>query len=509
MLVKKQSRLWYPILFGLYPVLTFLASNVQQIYPGIALRAVALGLIAAVLLYGLLRLVLGNWPRAALVSSLLAAFFYSYGHLYSLIENKTLFGLVVGRHRILVVVYLLILGAAVYLALARAWKNAQLHQLLNFIAVVLVALPLLRLGAFAYNFWTTESRSRAVAQPAAAAADANAPDVYFIILDSYARDDVLQKEFQLDNTALLQQLQQMGFVIPACAQSNYAMTSASLPATLNMQYLEQLPEVINPDGLDYTLMGDYIQHSAVRQHFKDLGYQMVAFESGVWWAETTDADVYISRVQNPMSTLASFHSINQFEDMFLRTTAFRILSEAQTAYLDRFFAQVKTPEQDHYERVLFVTEQAGQVPLLPGKKFAFLHLVAPHPPYVFSPDGSFQYSEELKPGYPDELVYLNQLVVPMLRKILENSSRPPVIILQADHGVGENRMPILSAYYLPDGGDQSVYAQLTPVNNFRLIFDYYFQGHYGLLKDVSYDSIYKDPFNFTIVPATCSAIGKK
>ena len=48
-------------------------------------------------------------------------------------------------------------------------------------------------------------------------------------------------------------------------------------------------------------------------------------------------------------------------------------------------------------------------------------------------------------------------------------------------------MWILNAYYLP-GYDGDLYATISPVNSFRLVFNSYFGGEYDMLEDVSYYS---------------------
>jgi len=60
-------------------------------------------------------------------------------------------------------------------------------------------------------------------------------------------------------------------------------------------------------------------------------------------------------------------------------------------------------------------------------------------------------------------------------------------------------MAILNAYYLPRGGQDLLYENISPVNSFRLIFDYYFGGNFGLLEDGSYFSSYQQPFDFTLI----------
>jgi len=48
------------------------------------------------------------------------------------------------------------------------------------------------------------------------------------------------------------------------------------------------------------------------------------------------------------------------------------------------------------------------------------------------------------------------------------------------------KMHNFNAYYLPHEGESILYDDVTPVNSFRLIFNYYFNGDYEILEDKSY-----------------------
>ena len=52
-------------------------------------------------------------------------------------------------------------------------------------------------------------------------------------------------------------------------------------------------------------------------------------------------------------------------------------------------------------------------------------------------------------------------------------------------------LPILNAYFLPNGGEKYLYPDITPVNSFRLILDLYFGTDLGLLEDRSYLTNYQ------------------
>ncbi len=190
----------------------------------------------------------------------------------------------------------------------------------------------------------------------------------------------------------------------------------------------------------------------------------------------------------------------------LRTTLLRIIIESKSMFPEQITSVIETPEQTHYERVISILEQLENLHTLPGPKFVFAHIVSPHTPYVFGPEGEFLVSETFDPGYINNVRYLNGRVLEIARSLIENSSHPPLIILQADHGsTSEFKMAILNAYFLPLGGEADLYPQITPVNSFRIILNRYFDGSYPILPDISYYSVYKDVYNFKVVEYPCNA----
>lgn len=88
--------------------------------------------------------------------------------------------------------------------------------------------------------------------------------------------------------------------------------------------------------------------------------------------------------------------------------------------------------------------------------------------------------------YIGQVIYINSLVLRMVDGILQSSDQNPIIVITADHGLnrpGIVKHYILSAFYLPNGGNEGLYPSITPVNHFRYILDYYFDVDLGLLED--------------------------
>jgi len=323
------------------------------------------------------------------------------------------------------------------------------------------------------------------------------PEVYYIILDGYPRQDMLLKYHKVDISDFINNLEAMGFYIPSCSLSNYAMTNLSLASSLNMNYLEGLNQNIHAIDLPKSIID-----SGMRQFLQGLGYKTVSIDSGIWFTELQDADYYVYENQPIVNSFFDFKRLSEFEVLFLRTTVLLTLEESKAAWLDTL---TQNPRKVGYDRILFEFDQLEKAPALPEPKFVFVHIVAPHsPPFMFNADGALVESNSTYQGLGDELQYLNKRTLEAVQAIIAKSKNPPVIIIQGDHGLdNEVRMANLIAYYFPNGGAKVLYPTITPVNSFRLVLDTYFGQKLPLLPDVSYFSTYEKMFAFTKVKYPC------
>ena len=218
--------------------------------------------------------------------------------------------------------------------------------------------------------------------------------------------------------------------------------------------------------------------------------------------------------------------INAFESLELQTSAGLLLYDARDLLPKTLRSFLDAAYTTHRERILYAFDKLDTLPKMPGPKFVFVHILAPHSPFVFGANGEivgrrfpFTLNNDLEiadpklyiEGYRNQIQYVNRRTLQALKEIIDTSSTPPIIILQGDHGPKagiasqSGRMTILNAYYLP-GGSENLYATITPVNTFRVIFDQYFGAQFDQLPDVSFFSIYKKPGVFTVYqnnPANC------
>jgi len=501
---------WHPYLLAIFPTLALLATNIAEIEMTEALRSFMVSLAVTIMLTVILRLFVKDLDKAAAITSLALVLFFSYGHIYHLLETYYLAGISIGRHRLIAPVYFVIFAICAWWIARLNRKIGLLTQTLNIVALAAVALPVMQISAGIIQ----ESRAVA-AQPSNAAqelhiaGDMPAPDIYYIILDGYSRDDILKDFYGLDNTAFLKELSDLGFYVARCSQSNYAQTQLSLASALNMEFIDELSGYFSPEQTKRVGMPGLIKRSITRRMLESLGYKTVAFETGYNWTQVEDAEVYLTPKSSKVSLLDITGGLNSFESLLIKTSAMLIIVDGATA-LPRFLQlDMNYPHQIHRERILFTLDQLGKLPSMPGPKFIFAHIVSPHKPFVFGPAGEVvQQEKDDISGYRDQVAYLNTRLVPLLRKIISNSSTPPIIILQGDHGGLETseqeRMAILNAYYLPEDGSRLLYDNISPINTFRLVFNHYFGTDYDLLEDTSYFSSYQYPYQYTVIPNTRS-----
>jgi hypothetical protein len=210
--------------------------------------------------------------------------------------------------------------------------------------------------------------------------------------------------------------------------------------------------------------------------------------------------------------------MSEFEVLLVESSAGLVLTDSASVLPKFLVPDVTYPKHNHRERVLSTLDKLSQLPTsIDSPKFVFAHIVAPHIPFVFGPQGEMVIwpekmdSATYETAYQSELTYLNQRIITFVQDIINNSATPPVIILQADHGRAlsshQVRMQILNAYYLPGAQPELLYPDITPVNTFRIIFNQYFGGQYELLVDKSYFSIYEQPYQFEEIPNQCVPVG--
>jgi hypothetical protein len=345
-------------------------------------------------------------------------------------------------------------------------------------------------GQSVFHDLTTLSAAQDLTSPSQSQTKSHLPDIYLVVLDGHGRSDVLKEQFGYDNSAFISQLKDMGFYVADCSQSNYASTRYSLTSMLQMDYIQIVNDKERVPAL---------KNTPVLQTLREDGYSIITFENYASGHFDLDEDLRRSRHQMAFGTrlggavdLAG--GLNEFERTLLKASIARLLLDTEIIPGFNENALVRLEDYEHYLQTKYILEELPKTAKLKGPRFVFVHILVPHIPHVFTPDGEFRYPEDKsKNGYRDNAIFIDRAITSVLQELLAESVEPPVIILMGDHGPPatkftspEARMKVLNAYYVDSNAKAKLYDSITPVNSFRIVLNEYFGTDYPLLQDVSY-----------------------
>ncbi len=517
---KLKDKVWviHPYGLAVYPLLALYTHNRDQV----ELQEIGVYLLGAYFLAAVLKsflqIVLKEPCRAGFITSYFFLAFFSFGHFYELFYDLKIHAgtWVFGPSAATYLLYFfLTLGVSFLVRKMSANFFRYITLFLNPFSTGLLLLCLLPLAGSAFLGGRFVRETPAGSVSSTLLTGTNSPDIYYLVLDAYSRQDRLQADLGFDNGPFLESLKAKGFFIDSQSRSNYAQTYLSLSSILNMEYLEKVAKEAGIESSSMRPLRNRIVRNKVFAALKNFGYQTVVFDSGYAGTEQMKVDRHVRFAQG----------LSEFQNEILNLTPIPSLV--------RFFGHNGGLQYErHRENTRYVFDHFAETVSLKSPKIIFTHILMPHPPFVFGENG-----EPITPagifstGMPEmgreniekhnhQLRYLNRRVLEMVNVILAKSVTPPIIILQSDHGL-KSRLDIhapqhsdeelrngfynLGAYYFPGEGRKKLYDGMTPVNLFRVILSHYFQEPYPLLADKSLFSTSERPYAFDDVTQRITA----
>jgi hypothetical protein len=349
---------------------------------------------------------------------------------------------------------------------------------------------------------------RHLAEPIAPESDtiepANRPSIYLIILDEYANSEVLRRHFGFDNHEMEDSLRQLGFFIPRLVRSNYLHTTLSLPSLLNFTHLTDVARELGPESDDPTLLNRALEHNRTVRFLRSRGYRFEFFPSQ-WWPSTAHNPNADCEHQNPIAF--------SFWGELARTELRRGLwNRSLLRYLG---PTVQSVDAEYLKETFHGLARSGNSR---QPTFIFAHLLLPHKPYVFDE----RCRTIVAPAFADRARYVGQLrcanalILEVVTHLLRRSARPPIILLQGDHGTNllefnseptaqrisaaqaKERFGAFGAYYLPGGG-KWLGDTLTLVNLLPKVLKQYFQVNLPPIPDDLFVSLLDKPLEMVQV----------
>jgi hypothetical protein len=371
-------------------------------------------------------------------------------------------------------------------------------------AIILVAsvLEVAESGALARAI--EDVRQDATPRSAAAAPRPGTPEIYVVLLDGYPGDVAAQRALAAgsayDPDAFPTAMTQLGFSVQRESHSNYLITPESLASMFAMRHLAEIPRLSAPFGTpreDAWRVRRAINDGEALDSLHAAGYELVSIASGFSEVEIRHVDRWIDTGQP-----------TEYEISLLRLTA---LGSLLTTIAPDALSGM---QRDRITSVLNAFETVAAEPH-DKPRFVFVHVPAPHAPWVFGPNGEprrdalvsffsdppgargLDRSEALRRAF-DQATYVGAAAAGTIGRVLRDAQQPPVVVVFSDHGTGtgfdfadplhsdlaerSSNFFATSTPGLPD-----LFASpTTPVNIFPTLLD----GYFGLDIPMAANSVY-------------------
>ena len=525
---KKNSKIFHPFLIAFFPIMAIYSVNIgliqleQFIFPTILIVG------SALLFFLCLKYILKNGKKAALIVTLAFIIFFSFGHVYNMLNQVSIGDTDLGSNRTLLPIFVISFGIGSFLIIRTKRTLDNATSIVNTISIAFIAVIVVMVGiemfgcdecliqqdsSWEFDFNSTEKTdfsSYFQDHTFSIPKHTSPPNVYYIILDGYPRNDILEKHVSFDNSKFTNFLKQRGFHVAENSHSNYSLSSTSISSTMNMNYINFLADELGEDSRSYDPLlgkdfGLYADNQVIK-NFKLMGYKV---------AKIGSVPMYLHEIPLADTSLCykSIHLMdNRLFDTVGRTSMIGYLIERWSEDLQRqiiLCAFEELPKiSSYYEEPVFV----------------WSHIMIPHFPLIFGANGEpitpgssllvmnnpefTDSSWNIKQQFLQQLQFTNKKSIKLIDEILEKEEQS-IIIIQSDHGSGFDtnlqdptyadvvqKLSNLNAIYFPNEKHREMLTDdRSNVNTFRTVFNTYFGSDYDMLEDRTHWNIsYKKPF---------------
>lgn len=505
----KASVPFHPPLAAIYVPLSLYASNVSLVPLHEVTLPILISLGGGLALWGLLAIVLRDAARSAAATTAVIAAFFLYGPLEMWARARTPDNIEPWQHAF--PVWQWALGALVLATLA-GWKWKSSRGLTAFLNLFASALVLMAAGSV---IWAHVSIGREIARGASRSGatlhreGTARPDIFYIVLDGYGRTDTFERLYGFTDRPFVEWLESKGFFVASKAHSNYVQTELSLASSLNMAPISKIAQPLGNSTYERLLLDRLIADNAVARQLKQLGYRYLAITSGFPALTFETADLVIGGEAGASLYLQAL----------LEKTPIRPSKAHMASLYER--------RRNALDGALTALERNAGPTSAP--RFVVVHILAPHPPFVFGPNGEptrprrgpFGYwdgshfrenigtAEDYRAGYRDQAQYVAKRIQRAVDTILAKSDGQAIVLIQGDHGPKseldqnsgaktdlDEAFSILSAYHVPPSVRAKLREDITPVNSFGPILDALSDAQVPPQPDRSYFSPWDQPLAF-------------
>ncbi len=341
------------------------------------------------------------------------------------------------------------------------------------------------------------------------------PDIYFILMDGLGQPEILAKNYGIPSYSCTLPFEHLGFQFAEASNACYIQTALSLASTFNAAPIQDLLEIPNFQSRDRRVLGDLFKNSRVVRALHRAGYRI----------ETMSTGYPLTRVNLADENHKPFGSFNFVTYMILEDGFLPLLQPLLGFGKSEMSFAMRRKQIGYFlDHLPNIASRKHKQPV-----FTFAHVIAPHPPFVFNRLGKprpsqriFTYSDGShwmglqQPGdetynhlFRDQASFLLQKLAETMATILEKSEKPPIIVIQGDHGPGgalqwnsparsdlAERFGIFNAWYVPEEVRKSFRPDIASINTFPVIFNATLGVDWDLQKEEYWFTSWLAPYTF-------------
>lgn len=445
-------------------------------------------LLTAIILSASIHFIVKNAYRTALLSSIIVFWFFLFDNFSKLMGERVNLS---GVHKDLVpfVVWNFLYAVLIFWVVKSKKQFEKVNNYLNTLAVIffiilITSIFFLKNKRDKNNFFDSSRLYTHVTEN-------RFPNIYLVVLDSYAGNEALSEILHYDNSHFTNQLKKKNFLVYSGLKSNYVYTELSVSSFLNLKYHEY-PVCNQEEG--YSLNAAVVDSSLrLNSFYSILSDHDYVFRNLSLWPN----------LRNDDSNLNYQGLIDDYFKTILEMTIVKKLILEEIIVVN-----------ENRDRTRFLFERLKAEHIL-KPTFTYAHFLVPHKPYSFDENGSkpslfakvLNVADSKKyscQAYIKQIQFINKKVLEVIESI-ERDDPNAVIIIQGDHGgrmlddgmIDDIKLQtsVLCAINFGRIKSKNTSQLKTLVNVYRNIINSIFNLDYPMLPDEIYfsksDNIYK------------------
>lgn len=478
-----------PLLLAVLPSFFHYGNNADILLLSSLIRMIMFyGGVGIVLYIIILILNKGHSTQAANAAFAFLVFFNIYGMTY---DNMLKLDIVQVEHYTLLPFLMLLAGyTSWFITRVKDSHSIQIWNNAVVILGVLIIFNIIKIIPAEIRKGEKTTTNESILVDANLSADPEYPDIYYIIFDEFSGFEPMRKYWHNEGVDdFVQFLKNKDFFVAEKSHSSTIFTVYELASRLN--YKSDYPCCDS-----YRTYFEAISDSRVAQYLKAKGYTTVAFEE-LRSSFPSDVDFQYDYFyeSDPNSPPVSATFLDEFGILVTDGTMISAFSQLYKPYVvDPFL-------KNHRNMIYFTVDKIAKLDEVQSPRFVYVHLLLPHVPFMFDANGNVvdqQYRNDWN-YYLGNYIFTTKIAEKIVNNLLAQSDpkRPPIIILQSDHGARnqiihdnentllknfpeEYKTSILFALYMPGYDTSTIPQDVNPINTFPIIFNHLFDANIPL-----------------------------